>query len=378
MIAKNKYSHGVRMGTGALRSLGIDPQFMEKAAILIGASGAWNSLKVHNSALNKVKAAEAKYSLTLDFPWSSVELVHFTLACASDGLKATTVRNYISQVKKAHALNNIPWNLDTTLSNAIVRGLENTTDPTRKRIAITPRMLISFKEKIFESRKTWPRHDRRALWALIAWLWSGSFRCSELLAPTLTGYIGEQTFTWQNMKENAGKIDGSMMRWFTVTLVKPKEHRAGKAGVNIELFNIVAPWNPVEAMDLFRKANIHGEKPGLPVFRWASGVNITGSFLNKFIKNCGIALDEYPDGVYLGTHSFRAGIVSLMGAMGCEESLIKSIGRWGGDSWLRYAKSGRSIRKSDQMNIQARAAGEFRNWTPIPVLVEEFEDDAEI
>ena len=363
------------MGTGALRNLGIDPQFMEKAATLIGASGAWNSLKVHKSALNKVRAAEAKYSITLDFPWSTVELVHFTLACASDELKASTVRNYVSQVKKAHSLNNIPWSLDSTLSNAIIRGLENTTDPTRKRIAITPRMMVMFKTRIYESRRSWPRHDRRALWALITWLWSGSFRCSELVAPTLTGYMGEETFTWKNMGEGAGKIDGVMTRWFTVKLLKPKEHRAGKAGVNIELFNIPAEWNPVEAMDKFREVNIHEEQAELPVFRWATGINITSSFLNKFIKNCGVSLAEYPAGVYLGTHSFRAGIVSLMGAMGCEESLIKSIGRWGGDSWIRYAKSGRSIRKSDQMNIQARAAGEFKDWSPIPILVEEFEEE---
>ena len=363
------------MGTGALRNLGIDPQFMERAAVLIGASGAWNSLKVHKSALNKVKAAESKYSLSLDFPWSTVELVHFTLACASDGLKATTVRNYVSQVKRAHALNNIPWALDSAMANAIIRGLENTTDPARKRIAITPRMMVIFKMRIFESRKSWPRHDRRALWALITWLWSGSFRCSELVAPTLTGFIGEETFTWKNMCEGSGKIDGVVTRWFTVRLLKPKEHRAGKAGVNIELFNITAPWNPVEAMDKFRKVNVHKEIGELPVFRWATGINITGSFLNKFIKNCGVSLTEYPDDAYLGTHSFRAGIVSLMGAMGCEESLIKSIGRWGGDSWVRYAKSGHSVRKSDQMNIQARAAGEFRDWSPIPVLVEELEEE---
>ena len=363
------------MGTGALRDLGIDPQFMEKAATLIGASGAWNSLKTHKSALNKVRAAETKYSISLDFPWSSVELVHFTLACASDGLKAATVRTYVSQVKKAHTLNNIPWSPDSALSNAIIKGLENTTDPSRRRIAITPRMLVLFKTKIYESRKTWPRHDRRALWALISWLWSGSFRCSELVAPTLTGYMGEETFTWRNMYEGAGRIDGKMTRWFTVKLLKPKEHRAGKAGVNIELFSVMSPWDPVEAMDQFRKVNIHKEQPELPVFRWASGVNITRAFVNKFIKNCGVSLDEYPEEVYLGTHSFRAGIVSLMGAMGCEESLIKSVGRWGGDSWIRYAKSGRSIRKSDQLNIQTRAAGEFKDWSPIPVLVEEFEEE---
>ena len=374
-LARNKYSHGTQMGSSALRGLGIDSQFLDKAAALIGAAGAYNSWKVYRSALNKIKAAEAKYSVNLNFPWGTIELINFVLCCASDDLRASTVRNYISQIKKSHTLSSFPWVPDNTLANAIIKGLENTTDPGRRRVAVTPRMLLLFKEKLIEKKKEWVRHDRRALWALICCLWAGSFRSSELLSPTTTGFITEETFTWGRMRDCAGLVDGAVTRWISVKLLKPKEFRAGREGVNVELFQVEAVWDPVEAMDQYRKDNIHREMSDMPVFRWAGGENITNKFLNSFIRNCSISMAEYPPNSFLASHSFRAGIVSIMGAMGCEESLIKTVGRWAGNSWVQYAKSGRSIRKSDQLYIQSRAAKDFADWSPVPVLVEEKETE---
>ena len=361
------------MGGEAVASLGINPQFREKAMTLIGASGAWNSIRVHRTALNKIKSAELKYSVRLDMPWLTKQLLDFALCCASDGLRASTVRNYVSQVKKAHIMSNFPWQPDMVLFNALVKGLENTLDPSRKRIAVTPRMLMAFREKLVSLKSSWSRHDRRAMWALITCLWSGSFRSSELLAPSAKAYIEEETFVWGRLENNTGMVEGTWTRWYGIHLLKPKEHRAGKEGVRVELFSIPAPWDPVLAMDKFRRDNKLGEESNLPVFRWKNGENITVRFVNSFIRDCGISLDGYPGDVLLSSHSFRAGIVSLMGAMGLPEALIKSIGRWGGDSWLRYAKSGRSIRKSDQLMVQRKAAEDYIDWSPIPVLVEDLE-----
>ena len=359
-----------------MASLDIDPQFRERAAVLIGAAGSWNTMKAYKTAQNKIRAAEEKYGISLPLPWQTKQLIDFTMCCASDGLKATTVRSYVSQIKKAHVMANMLWQPDLVLFNSLVKGLENTTEPGRRRIAVTPRMLMAFRKKLVSLKSSWSRHDRRAMWAIISCLWSGSFRSSELLAPTPTGFILEETFVWGRLEDNSGLVEGSWTRWYGIHLRKPKEFRAGKEGVRVELFSVPAPWNPVEAMDNYRRDNKLGEESGLPVFRWETGENITVKFLNSFIRDCGICLDGYPGEVSLSSHSFRAGIVSMMGAMGFPEALIKSVGRWGGDSWLRYAKSGRSIRKGDQLNIQRRAAQEFLEWSPISVMVEDIEAEA--
>ena len=108
----------------------------------------------------------------------------------------------------------------------------------------------------------------------------------------------------------------------------------------------------------------------MPVFRLASGKNLTADMLNSYIKSVASLLGDYPGDVGVTSHSFRAGIVSLMGAMGEPEDLIKAIGRWTSDSWMLYAKSGRSVRLSDQMRIQKKAAEDFKSWRPVPVMVE--------
>ena len=67
--------------------------------------------------------------------------------------------------------------------------------------------------------------------------------------------------------------------------------------------------------------------------------------------------------------------MSLMGSMGEPEDLIKSVGRWSSNAWVAYAKTGRSVRKSDQLRIQNLAATEYESWEPVPILVEIREEE---
>ena len=362
--------------TGLTR-LGVSAQFLDLAATLVGAAGAFNSLRVGKCAINKIGAVEARYGVSLAFPWQTVELIHFIMGCASDNLRASTVRCYVSQVKKAHKQSNLPWTPDTSIPNALIKGMENTVEAANKRIAVTPAMLNRFWEKIVDFRSnSWSAHDRRTLWALVCFLWAGSFRISELLAPTQSGYVQDETFTWRHLKELRGNVEGVYTRWISVHLVKPKESRAGREGVNIEMFEVSALWNPVRALDKMKEDYALKPDPNLPVFRWKDGRNITAKFFNSFIRECCLDLSEYPANSSVSSHSFRAGIVSMMSAMGCEEELIKSVGRWSSDAWIRYAKKGRSVRKSDQLFIQTQAALEYASWSPVPVMSEVMEDGA--
>ena len=376
ILAKNKYSHGQKAGMTGLARLGVSAQFLDLASTLVGAAGAYNTLRVGKCAMNKIQAIEARYGVPLSFPWQTVELVHFIMGCASDGLRASTARCYVSQVKKAHKQSNLPWAPDTSIPNAIIKGMENTVKAANKRIAVTPAMMVKFWEKIASCRGPgWSAHDRRTLWTLICFLWAGSFRVSELLAPSQSGYIQEETFTWRHLKELRGNVEGVYTRWISVHLTKPKEARAGHEGVNIEMFEVGALWNPVMALDKMKRDYKLEQNPSLPVFRWRDGRNITAKFLNSFIRECCIDLSEYPANSSVSSHSFRAGIVSMMSAMGCEEELIKSVGRWSSDAWVRYAKQGRSIRKADQLFIQTQAAREYASWSPIPVMAEVREEE---
>ena len=372
-LAKNKYDHGRMVGAETLRQLGVSSQFVEGASALLGAAGSFNSLRTHKTALNKVSAVEIRYGVSLSMPWSTSSGIEFVMGCCKDGLRASSIRTYLSQIKKAHLVSGVAWNVDMYLPNQLLRGLENTADPARRRIAVTPAMLDKMFMKIYSLKKKWSLHDRRVLWLSICCLWAGSFRAAEILSVSESGFLSEETLTWSRWKEHSGLVDGRVTRWLSVLLLKPKEHRPGKShGVKVELFQVEGVrWDPIAAWDAFKRDSKLERRSGEPVFRWSSGRCVTTKFLNGFIKEGCADMSEYPEDCYLGTHSFRAGVVSLMASMGLPRDQIMAIGRWSGDSWVRYAKEGRSFRLEDQLRIQRAAATEFRNWAPIPVLSEE-------
>ena len=375
ILAKNKYSHGIKSGHRGLMSLGVDRSLLGKAEALMGAASAFRTLKVQKSALSKINAIETKLRVSLIFPWTTVSVVHFVLGCALDNLRASTTRNYLSQIKKSHVQGGMGWDLDMSIPNSLLRGMSNTEPGRKKRIAVTPKMMLMIWEDL-KKKTRWARHDRRVIWMLVCFLWAGSFRISEMLAPTASGFLEEETFTWERLKENVGKVGNEKITWIGVKLLKPKEFREGRGGVNVELFELgdSIRWCPVRAYKKFLEDCAWQGTSNTPVFRWKSGKNVTPEMVNDYIKSVALDLSEYPVDSSVTTHSFRAGVVSLMGAMGEPEDLIKSIGRWSSSSWMLYAKTGRSIRLEDQLRIQKEAAASFSDWRPVPVLLEEEEN----
>ena len=374
VLAKNKYAHGIRSGRRGLVSLGVNRNLLDRAEALMGAASAFRTLKVQKSALSKINGIETKLGVSLNFPWTTVSVVHFVLGCALDNLRASTTRNYLSQIKKSHVQGGMTWDPDMSIPNSLLRGMNNTEPGRKKRIAVTPKMMLMIWEDL-KKKTEWARHDRRVMWMLVCFLWSGSFRVSEMLSPTASGFLEEEAFTWARLSENRGKVGEENIVWLGVKLLKPKEFREGRGGVNVELFELgdSMKWCPVRAHRKFLEDCAWTRTKDSPVFRWKSGRNITPEALNNYIRTVALDLSDYPADSSVTSHSFRAGIVSLMGAMGEPEDLIKSIGRWSSNSWMLYAKTGRSVRLDDQLRVQREAASRFSDWRPIPVLLEEEE-----
>ena len=91
-IASCKYSHGLRVDNILAAGLGVDQQFVGKAQQLLGASRAFNTMKVLKSAITKVTQIEELFDLDLSFPWSMTSASNFVLGCIETHLKANTIR----------------------------------------------------------------------------------------------------------------------------------------------------------------------------------------------------------------------------------------------------------------------------------------------
>ena len=366
-IVRNKYSHGIMGPTVGLEAINVDPRFMETATSLMGASLAKNSMKVRNSAMNKIRRVEEEFGIRLHLPWSTSEATNFILACVKTNLRPNTIRNYVSQIKMLHESQGLHWGVKMAIPESILRGLENTKEVGNKRIAVTPGMLRSMKMAVRDSG--WCQQDRRMFWLLLAFLWSGSFRISELLAPTETGFIGEETACWSRLSTGDSMICGKKIRWVAIKLLNPKEARSGRRnGVNIEMFDVASMWNPVEAMDKLMNCKQVDRSPDMPIFRWKSGRLITARFLNSWIRDSQKDALGYPGSSLITSHSFRAGIVTVLGALGVNEEKIKEVGRWHSEAWLRYTKMGRSVRAADQMEIQQLVVDKAMGFSHIPVV----------
>lgn len=72
--------------------MGVDQQFLGRAQQLLGASRAFNTMKVMRSALTKVTQIESLFSLDLSFPWSMLSASNFVLGCIETNLKSNTIR----------------------------------------------------------------------------------------------------------------------------------------------------------------------------------------------------------------------------------------------------------------------------------------------
>ena len=75
---------------------------------------------------------------------------------------------------------------------------------------------------------------------------------------------------------------------------------------------------------------------------------------HKSLKKCLSGHIRYEDG-YITSHSFRAGIASLMGTLGYSDTQIKAIGRWSSAAFENYIKLPRTKRAE-----MARKIGSWR------------------
>ena len=82
---------------------------------------------------------------------------------------------------------------------------------------------------------------------------------------------------------------------------------------------------------------------------------LTPSQLNSTIQHLLKEEISYLEGT-IATHSFRSGVVTIMGRLGYSEDDIKRQGRWTSEAFRAYLKMGRAIRLEEQYSLATRIA----------------------
>ena len=134
-----------------------------------------------------------------------------------------------------------------------------------------------------------------------------------------------------------------------VHLKSPKEEAIRK-GVNVELFSTDTLTCPVSAWKKWRKIDKLNLSPTKPVFRMTDGKCFTGALFNTHLKQLLGKYVNYDKNKFL-SHSFRAGLASMMASSGYEDSIIMRQGRWNSQAFKIYCKTGRGTRLKEQRDL---------------------------
>ena len=111
-----------------------------------------------------------------------------------------------------------------------------------------------------------------------------------------------------------------------IHLTSPKEDKL-RSGVTVELFAAGTISCPLNAFQKWKAISSRGISATLPAFRLPNGRCYTGNDFNKDIKSLLGKHINYDEKRYL-SHSFRAGMASMMAAAGFSDSEIMRQGRW--------------------------------------------------
>ena len=203
---------------------------------------------------------------------------------------------------------------------------------------MTPELLFHLKVRLSKSR--YSVSYRRLIWVVATAMFQGSFRIGELLAPTKTQFCPESTLRWKDVQWKECEVGGQKTDMVLFTLRSPKECR-GNGSVEVEVFNLGKDcfYNMLDAWRKWKACSKLELDPEMPVFRKESGALLTPAEFNATLKEMLADKVPYEEG-FVASHSFRAGVASVMAKLGYNDSQIQIQGRWSSDCFLKYLKLG--------------------------------------
>ena len=142
------------------------------------------------------------------------------------------------------------------------------------------------------------------------------------------------------------RIDGKLETILVIHLKCPKEDKL-QNGVTVELFSTNTVTCPVSAWLKWCKVSKVSHCPTKPAFRKEDGSCMTGNQFNKNIKSVLGKVIDYKENKYL-SHSFRAGLASMMAESGYSDEEIKRQGRWHSLPALLQDRKGKQAQRAER------------------------------
>ncbi len=298
---------------------------------LLGGSLASSTWKRYQSAVNLWQRFESVVGNDDD----KLKMSVFISWCFGvRGLKGATISMYVSALENLGRLSGLPnWDTgkeDKALLKVLLRGTKNLVrgKPRPPSRPVTLKLLRILGRLIKEAN--WSEISKRVVWAVCTTAYWGSFRLGELL-PGDTKHF-----------DRFSALLGKDVRWegeeLKFTIRSPKV--VGRGEETVLLVPVVGEIScPVRAVRRMERAvrRLGLSDADRPYFRLKSGRALTKP---RFLSALNSILTRAGEGKISGK-SFRAGLPTDLGNVGkAKGRLIQSLGRWAGNSFRCYVRSG--------------------------------------
>lgn len=347
----------------------MDPQFSSLCGDLLRCSRSYNTWKANRGISRKIESLESKFNIDLSPPWCTGKLGNFILALANEKLASSTVRTYLARAKSLHQQLQLPFPETRGWVSQLLQGLGNSEDNLRmKRLAVTPEVMLLLKWEL--ARSGWSLEKKRLVWLVCTWLFNGSLRPGELLCPSTSKFIHDQTLNMKDVSLNKVSLDGVELELLVLRIKNPKEIR-GQGVVMVEMPAYEGFSCPVTAWRKYAKEAGRSVVEDRPVSTLA-GRGYTNLQFNADLK---LLLSSRFDYVKEGilAHSFRAGMTSALAKIGVSDTVLQRQGRWKSAAFLSYCKQGRYNNVRTVVELNKKVVAQAGNKVVDMVLVNDVE-----
>ena len=308
------------------------------------AKGTWSTYQTVARMLMK---CQSDTGARMDFPLDTKRIiifVHYLFTIRK--VSASTANTYLSGLRYLHIVrgSEIPM-LRPPIIEQLIKGkqhidsIERTQMKKPRRAPVTLNIMKLLKKEII----TWDasNEDKALVWTTCTVLFAGCLRIHEILSRKQTEFDPDFTLLGTDVILKKIRIGKEQIKILQIRLKSPKEDRIG-VGKIIDIYQSEGPICPIKAFERWDALRTWRHKKS-PLFRLKDGSCLTGRKLNSLMKIFLKPHLDYKKGMFT-SHSFRAGMATLMGTLGFSDEEIMAMGRWSSEAYLNYLKLPRTRR----------------------------------
>ena len=304
------------------------------------AKSTWDSYK---SSLRRLKDCERETGTPMNLPLEEREVILFIAFLIEKELAASTIESYLSGLRQAHIAGG--WgdrNLRSSKIKQILKGRKNQilqVNKGQKRLPITPTIMTLM--KCYLKKQKMDNKRKLLVWAIATCAFAGGFRIHELLPQNGRSFDPNKTLLWRDIQLKQVKIEDEELTILQICL-KTEKTRKSKGHTIVDIYESRGVLCPIRAFKKWSESR-QRTKEDLPAFLDEEGANFTGRRFNGFLR--AFQAEKLPNiQGSISSHSFRAGLATMLGSLGFSDEDIKSTGRWSSRAFLEYLKLPRSRR----------------------------------